>query len=32
MMNTPIYCRTSGQRVGTCVCLRCNPPLPPEQR
>lgn len=24
-MKTPIYCRTSGQRVGACPCLRCHP-------
>lgn len=25
-MNAPIYCRTNGQRIGTCRCLRCVPP------
>lgn len=24
-MNAPTYCRTTGQRVGTCQCLRCKP-------
>ncbi len=26
MIFRPIFCRTTGQRVGTCPCLRCNPP------
>ncbi|NMY89780.1 hypothetical protein [Pseudomonas oryzihabitans] len=25
-MNASIYCRTSGHRVGSCACLRSNPP------
>jgi hypothetical protein len=25
-MNRPTYCRTTGQRIGDCVCLRCTPP------
>ena len=24
-MNAPTYCRTSGQRIGSCKCLRCTP-------
>jgi hypothetical protein len=24
-MKAPIYCRTSGQRVGGCSCYRCRP-------
>jgi len=25
-MNRPTYCRTTGQRIGECKCLRCTPP------
>lgn len=25
MIFRPIFCRTTGQRVGTCGCLRCTP-------
>ena len=28
-MNAPTYCRTTGQRIGTCRCLRCTPPPEP---
>lgn len=24
-MNAPQYCRTTGERIGTCKCLRCQP-------
>lgn len=24
-MNAPTYCRTSGERIGICKCLRCTP-------
>ncbi|MDF2792338.1 MAG: hypothetical protein K0S85_91 [Pseudomonas orientalis] len=24
-MKAPIYCRTSGQRIGGCFCYRCRP-------
>lgn len=24
-MNAPIYCRTTGLRVGVCTCMRCTP-------
>ena len=24
-MNAPTYCRTTGQRIGLCYCLRCKP-------
>ena len=24
-MTRPIYCRTTGKRVGACSCLRCTP-------
>lgn len=24
-MNRPTYCRTSGLRIGSCKCLRCQP-------
>lgn len=24
-MNRPTYCRTSGQPVGECRCIRCRP-------
>lgn len=27
----PIYCRTTGQRIGTCRCLRCTTPSPQER-
>lgn len=29
-MNTPTFCRSTGKRIGTCDCLRCNPPPPKE--
>lgn len=25
-MTRPIYCRTTGKRIGACFCLRCTPP------
>lgn len=24
-MKAPIFCRTSGQRIGSCSCYRCRP-------
>lgn len=30
-MNTPTYCRTTGQRIGTCRCLRCTTTSPQER-
>lgn len=24
-MNRPTYCRTSGEKIGSCKCLRCEP-------
>lgn len=29
-MNRPTYCRTTGQLIGTCTCLRCQPPKQQE--
>jgi hypothetical protein len=29
-MNAPTYCRTSGQRIGSCKCLRCTPITPKD--
>lgn len=25
-MTRPTYCRTTGKRIGACLCLRCTPP------
>lgn len=25
MIFRPIFCRTTGKRIGTCDCLRCKP-------
>lgn len=30
-MNTPTYCRTTGERIGSCKCLRCTPPDKPKE-
>lgn len=30
-MKAPIYCRTSGLRVGVCTCLRCSLPTQPDK-
>lgn len=30
-MNTPTYCRTTGERIGNCKCLRCTPPDTPKE-
>lgn len=24
-MKAPVYCRTSGERIGGCKCYRCRP-------
>lgn len=31
-MNAPTYCRTSGERIGVCLCLRCTPQQPSNPR
>ena len=30
MIFRPIFCRTTGKRIGTCGCLRCTPPAPKD--
>lgn len=30
-MIRPVYCRTSGQRIGICTCLRCQQPANKEK-
>lgn len=30
MIFRPIFCRTTGKRIGTCGCLRCTPTPPPK--
>ncbi len=31
-MNRPTYCRTTGERIGTCDCYRCRPIAPAKPK
>ncbi len=31
-MIRPVYCRTSGKRIGSCKCIRCQLPASKESQ